>query len=43
MLKQPHFFYSKPSTLPLDAPAKFYFFTTFGSSFMISSVAPTDR
>ena len=41
MLKQPNFFYSQPSTLPNDAPAKFYLSTTFGSSFMVSSVAPT--
>ena len=40
MLKQPKFFHSQPSTLPKDAPAKFYLFTTFGLSFMISSVAP---
>ena len=32
--------YSQPSTLPKDAPAKFYLSTTFGLSFMISSVAP---
>ena len=41
MLKQPNLFYSQPSTLPKDAPAKFYLSTTFGLSFMISSVAPT--
>ena len=41
MLKQPNFFYSQPSTLPKDAPAKFYLSTIFGLSFMISSVAPT--
>ena len=29
MLKQPNFFYSQPSTLPKDAPAKFYLSTTF--------------
>ena len=29
------------STLPKDAPAKFYLSTTFGLSFMISSVAAT--
>ena len=40
-LKQPNFFYSQPSTLPKDAPAKFYLSTTFGSSFMVSSAAPT--
>ena len=39
--KQSNFFYSHPSTLPEDAPAKFYFSTIFGLSFMISSVAPT--
>ena len=41
VLKQPNFFYSQPSTLPKEAPAKFYLSTTFGLSFMISSVAPT--
>ena len=41
MLKQPNFFYSQPSTLPKDAPAKFKLSTTFDLSFMISSVAPT--
>ena len=41
MLKQPNFFYSQPFTLPKEAPAKFYLSTTFGLSFMISSVAPT--
>ena len=41
MLKQPNFFYSQPSTLPKDAPAKFYFSTAFGLSFMIRSVART--
>ena len=41
MLKQPNFFYSQPSTLPKDSPAKFYLSTTVGFSFMISSVAPT--
>ena len=41
MLKQPNFFYSQPSTLPKDAPAKFYLSTTFGLSYIISSVAPT--
>ena len=40
MLKQPHFFHSQPSTLPKEALAKFYLSTTFGLSFMISSVAP---
>ena len=39
MLRQPNFFHSQPSTLPKDAPAKFYLSTTFGLSFMISSVA----
>ena len=41
MLKQPNFFYSQSSTLPQDAPAKFCLSTTFGSSFAVSSVAPT--
>ena len=41
MLKQPNFFHSQPSTLPKDAPAKFYLSTAFGLSFMINSVAPT--
>ena len=41
MLKQPNFFYIQPSSIPKDAPAKVYLFTTFGLSFMISSVAPT--
>ena len=40
MLKQPNFFYSHPSTLPEEALAMFHLSTTFGSSFMISSVAP---
>ena len=40
MLKQPNFFHSQPSTLPKDAPAKFYLSTTFGLSF-VSSVAST--
>ena len=40
MLKQPNFFQSWPSTLPKDAPAKFYLSTTFGLGLMISSVAP---
>ena len=39
--KQPNFFYSQPSTLLKEALAKFYLSTTFGLSFMISSVAPT--
>ena len=39
MLKQPDFFYSQPSSLPKDAPAKFYLSTTL--SFMTRSVAPT--
>ena len=38
MLKQANYFYSQPPTLPKDAP---YLSTTFGLSFMISSVAPT--
>ena len=37
MLMQPNI---QPSTLPKDAPAKFYLYTNFGLSFMISSVAP---
>ena len=41
ILKQPKFFYSQPSTLPKDAPVKFYLSTTFGLIFMISSVTPT--
>ena len=41
MLKQPNFFYSQPSTLLKEALATFYLSTTFGLSFMISSVAPT--
>ena len=41
MLKQPNFFNGQPSTLPKDATAKFYLSTTFGLSFMTSSVAPS--
>ena len=42
MLKQPNFFHSRLSTLPKDAPAKFYLSTDFDfKSFRISSVAPT--
>ena len=41
MLKQPNFFYGQPSTLPKDAPAKFYLSMTFGLNFMISFVAST--
>ena len=41
MLKQPNFFYSQPSTLLKDAPAKFYLSTSFGLSFMTSFVALT--
>ena len=41
MVKQPNFFYSQLSTLPKEAPARFYPSMTFGLSFMISSVAPT--
>ena len=41
MLKQPNFFNIKLSTLPEQALVKFYLSTTFGLSFMISSVAPT--
>ena len=40
-LKQPNFIHSQLSTLPKVALAKFYLSTTFGLSFMISSVAPT--
>ena len=40
MLKQPDFFYSQPFTHLEVALAKFYLSTTFGLSFMISSVAP---
>ena len=43
MMKQPNFFHGQPSTLPKDAPAKFYLSTSFGLNFMVSSVAPTDR
>ena len=41
MLKQPNLFYIQPSTLPKETFAKFYLSTTFGLSFMLSSVAPT--
>ena len=41
MLKQPNFFYSQPSTPPKEALANCYLSTTFGLSFIISSVAPT--
>ena len=41
MLKQPNFFHTQPSTLPEEARAKFYLSTTFGLSFMITSIAPT--
>ena len=41
MLNQPNFFYSPPFTLPKEALAKFYLSTTFGLTFMISSVTPT--
>ena len=41
MLRQPCFFHSQSSTLPKDAPAKFYPSKAFGLSFTISSVAPT--
>ena len=34
-------YYSQPSTLPKEALAKSYFSTSFGLSFMISSVTPT--
>ena len=38
--KATKFFYSQPSTLPKEAPAKFYLSPTFGFSF-IRSAAPT--
>ena len=41
MPKQPNFFHSQPYTLPKDALANFYLSTTFGSSFIKRSVAPT--
>ena len=41
MLKQPNFFYSQPFTLSEEALAKFYLSTTFGLSFIISSVGST--
>ena len=41
MLMQPSFFYGKPSILPKQALAKFYLSTTFGLSFILSSVTPT--
>ena len=41
MLMQQTFFHSQPSALLNDAPAKFQLSTTFGLSFMISSVAPS--
>ena len=41
MLMQPNFFYSQPSTLPKEVLAEFCLSTTFGLSFIISSVAPT--
>ena len=40
MQKQLNFFYSQPSALPEDAPAKFYLSMKFGLRFMINSVAP---
>ena len=39
--KTTRFLYSQPSTLPTNAPEKFYVSMTFGLSFMVSSVAPT--
>ena len=39
--KKPNFIYSQPSTLPKEALAKLYLFTTFGLCFMISSLALT--
>ena len=41
MLKQPNFFNLQPSTLPKEAFVKVCLSTTFGLSFMISSLAPT--
>ena len=41
MPKQPNFFYSQISAFLKEALAKFYFSTTFGLCFLISSVAPT--
>ena len=41
MLIQINFLYCPLSTLPKDASAKFYLSTTFGFSFMISSIALT--
>ena len=41
MLKKANFFYSQPCTLPKEALAKFYLSTTFGLSFMMMPVAPT--
>ena len=41
MLEQPNFVNSQLSSLPKDAPEKFYLSTASGLSFMISSVAPT--
>ena len=38
--KLPNFFHSQLSTLQKDAPAKFHF-STFGLSFMINFIAPT--
>ena len=39
--KATKFLLQSASTLPKEALAKFYLSTTFGLSFMISSVAPT--
>ena len=44
ILKQPNFFNSQPSTLPNDAPAKFYRSMAFGFCFTIKLCSPlTDR
>ena len=41
MPEQPNLFLQQPTTLPKDALAKFSLSTTFGLSFMISSVVLT--
>ena len=40
MLKKPNFLHSQPSTLPKDAPVRFYLSTTFVFNFTIIHVAP---
>ena len=40
MLKQQNLFYIQPSTLPTEAPEKFYLSSTFGLSFTVRSVDP---